>query len=109
MSSGNRISQLSQQRFETPIDLDVLEVQFLETEHVSSTRGIFGFGFGNTNVARTADCEPAVAEDADDLEAQEPLIDIEMFEVQFLETENNSSNLTGSGVGIIIDLDLELV
>ena len=61
MSSGNRISQLSQQRFETPIDLDVLEVQFLETEHVSSTRGIFGFGFGNTNVARTADCEPAVA------------------------------------------------
>jgi len=35
-----------------------------------------------------------------DLETQEPPIVIEMFEVQFLEIENNSSTGTGTGSGV---------
>ena len=47
-----------------------------------------------------SDYEPAVTEGAIDLETPNPPNDLEMFEVQFLETENSSSNRTGSGSGV---------
>ena len=47
--------------------------------------------FSRTHILR------AVAEDATDLETPDPPIDLEMFEVQFVERENCSSNRTGSG------------
>lgn len=83
-----------------PIDLDMFEMRFPETEHNSSTRTGSGSGVGTVNAGRIANYEPAVAEVAIDVEIHHSPFDLEMFEVQILETESNSSNRTGSGSGV---------
>ena len=94
-----------------PDDLEMFGLRFLETEQNSSTRTNSGSGAGNENAAPIADYKPANLEmiTNDDelrlepcysLETIDPPIDLEMFEVRFLETENNSSTGTGTGSGV---------
>ena len=64
--------------------------------HITAVRDLSYFVAANGNDNKN---DPPAAAEVATLETLEPALDLDLFEVQFLETGNNSSTCTGSGSG----------